>query len=466
MNFYDPCSFSNPGYFIITHISFNWNVDFDARTINGFCDIKFKKNEENSDAISLDTRALTIKSVVDLKSNKNLPFELGSEHKAFGQSLKISTENIINDEFVIIRFDYETSPQSTALQWLDANMTLGRRLPYLFSQCQAIHARSLFPCQDTPAVKFTYDAKVKVNKGFVALMSATREEPNYIELNDNLIQYGFKQNIKIPSYLLAIAVGDLVSKRIGPRSHVWTEKELIDEAAEEFSEIEEMLQKGESIAGPYIWGNYDLLVLPPTFPYGGMENPLITFVTPTLIAGDKSLADVVIHEISHSWTGNLITNRNWEHFWLNEGFTMFLQRKIMSRMRGESHRQFDCIEGWRKMREAVNDFGEDNQLTKLIPNLTDVDPDDSFSSIPYEKGHMLLYLLETKLGGIEVFDKYLRAHIERFNSLSFDSNDWKTFLYEYFHDKHDILDSINWNGWLNTSGMPPDHLEYVSKLLI
>ena len=162
-----------------------------------------------------------------------------------------------------------------------------------------------------------------------------------------------------------------------------------------------MLETAESIAGPYVWGTYDLLVLPPTFPYGGMENPCLTFVTPTLLAGDRSLADVVIHEISHSWTGNLVTNRNWEHFWLNEGFTMFLERKIIARMKkSELPREFDCIEGWRKVQEAVNDFGETNQLTKLVPNLTDVDPDDSFSSIPYEKGHALLYYLEKQLGGV------------------------------------------------------------------
>ena len=163
-----------------------------------------------------------------------------------------------------------------------------------------------------------------------------------------------------------------------------------------------MIKTGESLLGDYVWGIYDLLILPPTFPYGGMENPCLTFVTPTLLAGDRSLSDVVIHEISHSWTGNLVTNRNWEHFWLNEGFTMFVERKIIARMKSEKDRQFDCIEGWRRLQEAVNTFGEKHDFTKLVLDLTNVNPDDSFSSIPYEKGHMLLYHLEEKLGGIGI----------------------------------------------------------------
>lgn len=453
--YYDPCSFSNPANYLITHASFDWNVDFDSKTIKGICDLTFNKNSTESadSSIILDTRDLKIHNVVDNNSNKNLEFIFGEPHSEYGKSLKIALPNH-NEKSYSIKINYETSPNSTALQWLDPMQTIGKKKPYLFSQCQAIHARSLFPCQDTPAVKFTYEASVTVNKSLVALMSALRKDSPVDKLND-LIQFKFYQPKCIPSYLVAIVVGDLSSKQIGPRSHVWTESSLVEASAYEFAETEEMIKTGESLCGDYVWQIYDLLILPPTFPYGGMENPCLTFVTPALLAGDRSLADVVVHEISHSWTGNLVTNRNWEHFWLNEGFTMFVERKIISRMRGEQSRQFDCIEGWRHLVDAVQTFGENHEFTKLVPNLTDKNPDDSFSSIPYEKGFMLLYHLEEKLGGIEVFDKYLMAHVKKFDSKSFDTNDWKAFLYEYFNDKKDILDSIDWNGWLYSPGIPP-----------
>ncbi|XP_022235060.1 leukotriene A-4 hydrolase-like [Limulus polyphemus] len=226
-----------------------------------------------------------------------------------------------------------------------------------------------------------------------------------------------------------------------------------------------MLETAEKLLGPYVWGIYDLLVLPPSFPFGGMENPCLTFVTPTLLAGDRSLSGVVGHEISHSWTGNLVTNKNFQHFWLNEGFTVFVERKIAGRMHGEAHRQFQAVGGWKELQYTIDTRGKDDPLTKLVPDLCGVDPDDSFSIVPYEKGHTLLFYLEQKLGGPEIFEPFLRAYLEKYKYKSLDTDEWKDFLYEYFKDQTNKLDEVDWNAWLYTPGMPPIKPDYDMSLV-
>ncbi|KAK7065806.1 Leukotriene A-4 hydrolase [Halocaridina rubra] len=221
-----------------------------------------------------------------------------------------------------------------------------------------------------------------------------------------------------------------------------------------------MLATAESLCGEYVWGQYDLLVLPPSFPYGGMENPCLTFVTPTLLAGDRSLADVVIHEISHAWTGNLITNAQWKHFWLNEGFTMFVQRKIEGRMYSEPVRSFSAIGGWKDLADCIHTRGAKDLLTCLIPDLTGVDPDDAFSTVPYEKGHTFLLYLETLVGGPNEFEPFLKAYLDKFKYKSITSDIFKDFLLEYFLDKKKIFDSVDWDAWLHTPGMPPIKPEF------
>lgn len=277
-----------------------------------------------------------------------------------------------------------------------------------------------------------------VPKDLVALMSAVGTGSSVHPQNPDLMVFTFTQKVVIPSYLIALVVGPLVSQQVGPRSKVWTEKEMLEISAWEFAEVESQLAVAEEITFPYVWGTYDLLILPPSFPYGGMENPCLTFVTPTLLVGEgggRPLTDVVAHEISHSWTGNLVTTRTWEHFWLNEGFTVFLERKILGRRKGEKMVDFAYIGGWKTLKDALKQFPDNSPKTQLVVDLKDTDPDDAFSSVPYEKGSCFLYYLEKILGGPGVFEPFLKKYLEKYQYQTVTTDDWKECLEEHFHDK-------------------------------
>ncbi|XP_043943120.1 leukotriene A-4 hydrolase-like [Protopterus annectens] len=423
----DPCSFSSFQKFVTRHVSLTWNVDFCRRVITGSVALTIEAQEKQQNSLILDTRDLKIQNV--LFNGQEAQFSLGTKHSFKGTPLEICLpDEMQRGQQAIVEVFYETSPAASALQWLTAEQTLGKLHPYLFSQCQATHCRSLVPCQDTPAMKFTYYARVSVPKEMVALMSASHDgnEPDPLDANRKI--FNFRQTVPIPSYLIAVVVGALESRNIGPRSRVWSEKEVVDKAAYEFAETETMLKIAEDLVGPYVWGQYDLLVLPPSFPYGGMENPCLTYVTPTLLAGDRSLSSVVAHEISHSWTGNLVTNKTWEHFWLNEGHTVYLERLIAGRMFSEQFRQFKAIGGWK---ELLHSFKVKADLKR-----------DNFNA----------------------FLGFLKAYIQRFAFNSVATDEWKTFLYSYFKDKVDILNAVDWNAWMHTPGMPPVQTKYDTTL--
>ncbi|XP_001625593.2 leukotriene A-4 hydrolase [Nematostella vectensis] len=452
----DPCSFSRPEECLCTNITWNVSVDFASKVLVCDVELDFLVKKDNVASLVLDTRDLNVQSVAVRPSNDQLTFSLGSKHKAFGSPLKISLPpGLKSGARLSIAISYRTSPDASALQWLTPEQTSGKKHPYMFTQCQAIHARSIIPCQDSPGVKATYSAKVSVPKVLVALMSAARTGSELDHQKQDLMTYQFEQKVAIPSYLIALVVGALKGRQVGPRSHVWTEQEMVEECAYEFAEMEQMISAAESLVGEYVWGPYDLLILPPSFPYGGMENPCLTFVTPTLLAGDRSLTGVVAHEISHSWTGNLVTNSTWEHFWLNEGFTVFLERKIIGRMKGEQMRQFGFIGGWKTLMDAVSKFADNMSLTKLVVSLKDTDPDDAFSSVPYEKGSCFLVYLEQLLGGPEVFEPFFRKYIDTYKYKTCTTDEWKTFLFDYFKDKTNILETVDWEAWLRKPGMPP-----------
>uniref|UniRef100_A0A7M4FNA3 Leukotriene A-4 hydrolase n=1 Tax=Crocodylus porosus TaxID=8502 RepID=A0A7M4FNA3_CROPO len=449
----DTSAFAAPDACRAQHLRLRCRVDFAARTLRGDAALTLRGQRDGLRCLVLDTKDLQIHKVT--VNGEEAKFVLGKRHSFKGSPLEITLPfELRRGQDIIVEVTFETSPKSSALQWFTPEQTSGKKHPFLFSQCQAAHCRALLPCQDTPSVKMTYYAEVSVPKELVALMSAKRdgEMPDPEDVNRKI--YRFSQKVPIPSYLIALVVGALESRKIGPRTLVWAEKELVDKSAYEFTETEDMLKIAEDLVGPYVWEQYDLLVLPPSFPYGGMENPCLTFVTPTLLAGDKSLSNVIAHEISHSWTGNLVTNKTWDHFWLNEGHTVYLERRIGGRLFGEQFRHFQALGGWRELQNTINTLGEKNPFTNLVLDLNEVDTDVAYSSVPYEKGFALLFYLEQLLGGPDVFIGFLKAYIQQFAYKSIVTEDWKNFLYSYFKDKVDILDKVDWNAWMNTPGMP------------
>ncbi|CAB3406460.1 unnamed protein product [Caenorhabditis bovis] len=455
----DPSTGSNYREITVSHYSLKWEVDFDKSAIRGSVDIDLKVKEATS-KIVLDIRDLSISTVSIGGNAQKFTIE---DNEALGQKLNISTDALNPGDQVKVTINYETGKNAAALQFLTKEQTTDKKAPYLFSQCQAINARSIVPCMDTPSVKSTYEAKVTVPRDLTCLMSAIGGSSQRV--GDKAF-FNFKQPVPIPAYLLAIVVGHLEQKTISDRCSVWAEPSQAELASFEFAETEKILKIAEDLAGPYVWGRYDLVVLPSTFPFGGMENPCLTFVTPTLLAGDRSLVNVIAHEISHSWTGNLVTNFSWEHFWLNEGFTVFLERKIHGRMYSEKERQFESESGYETLVQTVNEvWGADHEYTKLIQNLGSADPDEAFSSIPYEKGSAFLLTIEQQLGDNSRFEQFLREYIKTFSYKSVSTEEWKEALYGFFTDKRQILDQVDWKLWLNQPGIPPKP-QYDSSLML
>jgi leukotriene-A4 hydrolase len=443
-------------------------VDFEAQTLSGTATTTFEVLVPGVTTIVLDTRELAIRSVA--VDGAAAAHELAEHSEAFGSRLTVTLPAAAAAPAVgatlSLTIAYATAPTSSACQWLPPAQTAGKARPYLFTQCQAIHARSLLPCQDTPGSKMSYGATLRVPGWSRALMSAPNSSAaceavaaGPSDAADGTKVFAFEQPVPVSAYLIAIAVGDLESRRVGPRSHVWSEPSMVEAVAYEFAETEAFIAAGEAILGqPYVWGNYDILCLPPSFPYGGMENPCLTFVTPTLLARDRSLADVVAHEIAHSWTGNLVTNHTWEHFWLNEGWTMWVQRKIMAKVHDDPLIfDFDAETGWKALLDSVEDFGDDPQgFTSLVPALEGCDPDDAFSSVPYERGFNLLFELTKVCGGHAPFEAFAKAYIARFKYKTLTSGEFRVFYEAHFAGQGvDVAGKVDWDAWFYGTGMPP-----------
>lgn len=455
----DAGSYSRPDEAVVKHMDIDLDCNFAKQSIKGYVKLSIETSRSDIDKVILDSRCVSIDKVEN-DDAVSLKYELGEPILSFGQKLTIyfSTPSVLRHNIVI----YYTVSHSTAVQWLNPKQTAGKKFPYMFTQCQPDHCRSLIPCQDTPSVKFTYTAQITAPAELTVLMSAVKDG-DCIKIDDGKKKYKFQQTIPIPSYLIALAVGNLEGRQVGPRSTVWSEPELIDAAAYEFAETEKILKTAEDICGPYVWKIYDILVLPPSFPFGGMENTCLTFITPTIVVGDRSLVTVVAHEIAHSWTGNLISIVNFEHFWLNEGFTMFIERKINGRLKGEAYRQFNAIGGLKDLKRALKHLGEENPFTKLVVNLEGIDPDDAFSVCPYEKGFTFLYYLEQLLGGPDIFEAFLRSYFEKFKYKSVTTEDFKNYLTDYFKEDKRV-NEIEWDKWLYTPGLPYKIPQYDNTL--
>jgi len=464
----DKSTLSNPLVSQTKHVDWSVEVDFENCKFSATAtyDIVITCTGSNR-SIELDTRGLVIKSViVDGQKNEwKLCDEIeGKAHLGQKLTIPISMENNPTDNKechnVALIIKYETSPEPikcTAAQWLTPAQTCGKKFPYLFTQCQAIHARSIIPCHDCPAVKMTYSASVTVPVWATAVMSAIQTTVETSDVSRDHHTFKFNQPIPIPAYLLALAVGELSSKDISPRCRVWSEPSILSAAASEFHQTESFLQTAEEITSmPYPWQRYDLLVLPSSFPYGGMENPQLTFVTPTLLAGDGSLVCVVAHEIAHSWTGNLVTNKTWGHFWLNEGWTTWLQRRIMNRIEKVAHNMdLDAISGALALKKDIKLLSKD--MTKLVLELDDADPDESYSRVPYEKGFHLIYSLE-RMVGQDTFLELVKAYLAKYAYGTITSYEFKVFCIDFWKDTNsDAYDKVKkfpWDLWFYGEGMP------------
>ncbi|KAL5965642.1 Leukotriene A-4 hydrolase [Taenia solium] len=449
----DPSSESNPELFLTQHVDFDWKVDFDAKVVSG-C-VKLHLMPMDFYAQCRDTLKLDIKDInVSHIHINDEPVEFSVDAGCYPNLGNVLSINVgqQNARFVVA-IEYCTMPQSSALQWLDAQMTADKKHPFLFTQCQAIHARSLFPCQDTPRVKFTFSASVLAPSELTVLMGAQRSTPSrHCDEPEKPSIHYFHQDIPIPSYLIALACGELEHARIGQRSFVWAEPSVLPWAKVEFEGVDDMIAVAESLCGDYEWGIYDTLVLPPSFPYGGMENPCLTFVTPCLLAGDRSLTSVIAHEIAHSWTGNLVTNSNWEHFWLNEGHTTYVEGLILERLYGTDYRELFIELGYEELLVCLEDYKEGHPLAKMVPCLKGVHTDDAFSVVPYQKGSLLLYFLENKYGK-EAILSWLKSYISHFRRHSLHTRVWMEFLSA--HLGKNVLQEVDWNSWLYRAGPIP-----------
>lgn len=442
----DPHSYADISENQVTHIDLDLVVDFDQKTISGTCGLTLHHNHPGS-LLVLDTKDLTIhsiQSVYNAEEISNTVFELNESNPILGSKLDIYMRKDI-DKLII---SYTTSPTSKALQWLSSEQTASKIMPYLYSQAQAIHARSFIPLQDSPQIRFTYNARLKVPKGMMALMSA--ENPQEIAENG---EYFFSMKQPIPAYLLSIAVGNIIFRPLSERCGIYAEPTIIDEALWEFSETEQMIKAAEELFGIYRWGRYDMLVMPPSFPYGGMQNPRISFISPTIISKDRSNVNVVAHELAHSWFGNLVTNATWNDFWLNEGLTVYAERRILEHLYGKTCSNIHAKLGEMLLRETFAELQDRPELTHLYLNLIDMDPDEGTSLVAYEKGFNFLRTVEDILGR-EKLDGFLKSYI---SSFAFKAITTEKFIAELKRQSQDNILPIN--DWVYQPNFPSNYRE-------
>ena len=436
----DTHSYANVDEVRVTHLELDVTVLFDEKQLRAAAMLSFERVREDANTLVLDTRDLNITAVESwsaLGGFDRASYSLGATDPILGTSLTV----VLPVEATRIRVTYETSPHASGLQWLSPEQTAGGEHPFMFTQSQAIHARSWIPLQDTPAVRMTYGARVKVPEGLRAVMSAGNDPEVVLDGN-----YRLDMAQPIPSYLVALAVGDLAFRPLSDRAGVFAEPSVVDAAAAEFEDTPSMIEATERLYGPYRWERYDLLVLPPSFPFGGMENPRLTFATPTILAGDKSLVALVAHELAHSWSGNLVTNATWRDFWLNEGFTVYIERRIIEELYGPGREEMEAVLGVQAMDADLNRLDPRDQA--LHADLDGRDPDEGMTQIAYEKGALFLRHLEEAVGR-DAFDDFLRGYFDHFAFQSITTADFESYLAE-----HLAVDAVPVSEWIYEPGLP------------
>ncbi|MBL8187737.1 MAG: M1 family metallopeptidase [Acidobacteria bacterium] len=445
----DVHSFANPAQVRVKHVDLNLDVLFDRKVLKGSATLTIERKQADANELKLDTRDLKVSKAETSSDGNNFAatkFALGQADKILGTPLTVE----LPAQATKVRIEYETSPTASGVQWLQPAQTAGKQYPYVFTQSQSIHARSWIPLQDSPGVRVTYSATIRTPSGIRAVMSA--EE---IDGAPKLGEFSFNMRQPIPSYLIALAAGDIAFKSLGKRTGVYTEPAMMDKAAKELEDTEKMIEATETLYGPYRWGRYDILVLPPSFPYGGMENPRLTFATPTILAGDKSLVSLIAHELAHSWSGNLVTNATWRDFWLNEGFTTYLERRIVEAVYGRDTEEMQAVLGRQTLEALLTKFDPRDQI--LHVDLDGRDPDDGSTEVPYEKGALLLRYLEETVGR-DKFDQFLKGYFDSFAFQSIATADFRAYLQKNLLDANpqlsakissDVLDE-----WIEKPGLP------------
>lgn len=434
----EPHSFSQPNDAVITHLDLDINVDFEKEIIQGKASYLIENNDASQ--IILDSKFLTIEKVQ--ADGEDTTFSLGDFNEQLGNALKIE----ISKNTKRVTIFYKTTHKTEALQWLKPQQTADKNHPFLFTQGQAILTRTWIPIQDSPQVRITYNAKVQVPNQLMAVMSA--ENPK-AKTQDG--KYTFKMAQPISPYLIALAVGDIDYKAISNRTGIYAEKSILDKAHYEFSDMENMVVAAEELYGAYAWEQFDVIVLPPSFPFGGMENPRLTFATPTVIAGDKSLTSLIAHELAHSWSGNLVTNATWDDFWLNEGFTVYFEMRIMEALYGKDRANMLASIARQDLEEEVEGFKDTPDETKLKLSLKGRNPDDGMNSIAYDKGYLFLRTLE-ETAGREKFDAFLKNYFKTHAFSTISTEKFIAFLNENLLEKHNI--TFNTNEWVYKAGIP------------
>lgn len=433
----DTHSNAHPDQAVVRHLSLDLTADFAAKKISGTATYDITV-QPGADSIVLDTRDLEIQKVT--VDGNETPFTLGASNEWLGQPLSVP----VNPGAKKLSITYSTQPGAEALQWLEPSQTAGKKLPYLFTQGQAILTRTWIPIQDSPGIRMTYDAKISVPKELMAVMSASNPQTKNAEGI-----YTFKMAQPIPAYLIALAIGDLEFRSLGKRTGVYTEPSMMAKASSELTDTEKMVEAAEALYGPYQWERYDLIVLPPSFPFGGMENPRLTFATPTILAGDKSLVALIAHELAHSWSGNLVTNATWNDFWLNEGFTVYFELRIMEAIYGKSYTEMLASLGYQSLKATVADLTP--RETHLFLDLAGKNPDDGMTDIAYEKGAHFLLMLEEKAGR-ETFDAFLKSYFKDHEFQSMTTTAFLAYLDEHLI-KPNKLD-VNIDAWVYGPGLP------------
>jgi leukotriene-A4 hydrolase len=452
---HDPHSYASQGALRVQHLRLHLAVDFARRTLAGTAtwllpEAPAGPAPATTDELILDTRDLQIESISlgETAAGSAAEYHLAAPDSVLGQALRIR----VPAGTAAVRIAYRTVPEAAALQWLSPAQTAGEH-PFLFTQSQAILARTWLPCQDSPGIRFTYEATVEVlgqERGqLLALMSA--ENPQATAPDG---RYQFRMAQPIPAYLMALAVGRLDFAPLSERTGIYAEPATLPRATYEFADLEQMVAAAEQLYGPYQWERYDLLVLPASFPFGGMENPRLTFVTPTILVGDRSLTSLVAHELAHSWSGNLVTNATWDDFWLNEGFTVYFERRIMEHLYGGSYAAMLQVLGEADLHETIVELGPESPATHLRLHLAGRDPDEGLNDIAYEKGCLLLLTLEQLVGRVRL-DTFIKEYFARFSFQSMDTSRFVAYLTQQLLDPEPgLAERLHLAAWIDGPGLP------------